>query len=212
MPEHYTLSVRGRTIGFHIYVDVPDSETKVRSLERYFARMPDPHLAIVYPIFVMHHKPGGRDGGGTWRPGEVRGALTGTRAVANTGVPAADIELYVPIRQGMIGISQDRWERGTDRIPATVFHEVGHCVDSLRLVPSGATEADFPGMTTTVCGAGSLMVRRAVEAYARAIYNPRRIFHELPAGESAAAVNDRLLTTLRRSPAFAGVPATWPGT
>jgi hypothetical protein len=211
MPEHHTLTIRGRAIGFHIYVTVPDSEAKVRSLERYFTRLPDPHLDIVYPIFVMEHKPGGRDGGGTWRPGEVRSQVMGAAHTRNTLVPDADIETYVTSRGlGMIGISRDRWERPVARIPATVFHEVGHCVDSLGLVPHGAGEADFPGMNTHACGAGSPLVRRAVEAYARTIYNPRHIYHDLPPGAAAATVNAQLLATLRRSPAFRTVPAGWP--
>lgn len=211
MPEHYTLTIRGRTIGFHVYISVSDTQAKVRDLERFFHRMPDVHLDIMYPIFVMEHKPGGRDGGGTWRPGEVRPQVMGAAHSRNTGVPDADIEAYVASRGlGMIGISRDRWERPMGRIPTTVFHEVGHCVDSLGLIPPGATDTDFLGMNTHACGAGSPLVRRAVEAYARAIYSPRHIYHDLPAGADPAAVNAALLATLRRSPAFRAVPPTWP--
>jgi hypothetical protein len=211
MPEHYSLTIRSRVIDFHIYVPVPGSEAKVRSLERFFARMPDVHLALVCPIFIMLHKPGGRDGGGTWRPGEVRSMVMGAAHSRNSLVPDADIETYVTSRGlGMVGISRDRRERPLGRLPGTVFHEVGHCVDAVGLVPHGATEADFPGMHTRNCGAGNLLGRRAVEAYARAIYRPGQIAHAVPAGGDPAVYNAQLLSTLRRSPAFHAVPPHWP--
>ena len=212
MAEHCPLTIRGRVIEFHIYITVPDSKARVRSLEPYFARMPDQHLDVLYPIFVMEHKPGGRDGGGTWRPGEVRSQVMGAAHSRNTLIPDADLELHVAARgRGMIGTTRDRWERAIARLPSTIFHEVGHCIDySLGLIPHGAAEADFAGMNTAVCGAGNLLARRAVEAYARCIYHPSAIYHSLPPGETPAVANRRLLDTLRRSPAFHGVPPIWP--
>jgi hypothetical protein len=202
-------------IEFHVYVSVPGSQEKVRQLERFFSRLPDQHLRVLYPIFVMERKPGGLAGGGTWPPGAaIEGEVMGAARSRNTGVPDADIERWVVSRRtGLIGLSKDRWERPLGRLEFSVFHEVGHCVDvSLRsgLVPSGATEADFAGMETDRCGQGSLMVRRAVEAYARYIcLGGSRVYHFLPPSETQQHANQRLINALRRSDAFRSVPATW---
>lgn len=211
MPEHYSLNIRGYTVDFHVYVTVPNSDVKVQQLQRFFARMPDQHLAVLYPIFVMERKPGGRAGGGTWPPGLVRSQVMGAGHARNTGIPDADVERLVVSRaSGMIGLSRDRWERPIARLPFTVFHEVGHCVDiALGLVPGGATEADFAGMATDRCGAGNMMARRVVEAYARCICSPNAIYHTLPPRETPASANQRLLGALRRSAAFRTVPAAW---
>jgi hypothetical protein len=156
----------------------------------------------------MHRKPGGRLGGGTWRPSEVSQFIGRSR---NTGIPDEVITQVALSRGlGVIGLSEDRWRRGPGRIEFTLLHEVGHCVDySLGLVPGGASEADFPGVVTTHCGAGDLMIRRAVEAYSRWICAPSRLYNEIPPGETAASVNRTLQATLRRSPGFASVPADW---
>ena len=211
MAEHLSFSVRGFTVEFHIYVTVSGSDQKVRQLEPFFRRLPDAHLAVMYPIFVMDKKPGGRAGGGTWPPGLVRSQVMGAGHARNTGIPDADVDSMVVARgRGMIGLSKDRWERPIARLPFTVFHEVGHCVDiALGLVPSGANDADFAGMETNRCGAGNMVTRRAVEAYARLMCSPSAIYHTLPARETAASANQRLSNVLRRSPAFRAVPATW---
>jgi len=50
---------------------------------------------------------------------------------------------------------------------------------------------------------------RLVEAYARMICRPARVFHNRPLRESAAHANERLIDALRRSPAFRDVPESW---
>jgi hypothetical protein len=208
MPEHHTLNIGGVAVEFHIYVDVSGSVGKVNHLGRFLRRMPVEHVRVLYPIFVMNNKPGGRRGGGTWRLSEVHQFLGRSH---NTHIPDEEITRIALSRaQGIIGLSRDRWEREPGRIEFTLLHEVGHCVDySLGLVPARATEANFPGVTTTHCGAGDHMVRRAVEAYSRWICAPSRLYNEIPPGETAASVNRTLQATLRRSPAFASVPADW---
>jgi hypothetical protein len=134
--------------------------------------------------------------------------------VRNTGIPAQDVDaIAVRKNLGVIGLSLDRWRRPMGRLEFTLFHEIGHCVDyAFRpggLVPSGATAVDFPGMETNRCGAGSMMVRRAAEAYARYMLRPHRIFHTQPGAMSAARANRRIIETLRRSAAFSSVPASW---
>jgi hypothetical protein len=203
-PEHHTITVGGRVVEFHLYVEDADARQHIAQLTPYFARMPASHLAVLYPIFVMKKKPGGALGGGTWLASQVRSEFMGTRHAQNTGVPDSDVErLVISAQSGMLGLSRDRWERPIGLRRFTVFHEVGHCVDAaLGLVPSGATEADFAGMDTNRCGAGNFMVRRAVELYARYICGSDRLYHTLPRSESQVQANRRLLDTLRRMPAF----------
>jgi hypothetical protein len=211
MPEHFTLKVHGYPVEFHIYVSTRNSWDKVRRLEAFFRRLPVEHLAVLYPIFVMERKPGGRVGGGAWPPGIVRSQVMGGGRSRNTGVPDEDVERLVVSRgKGLIGLSRDRWERAMGRLEFTVFHEVGHSIDfSLGLVPRGATAADFPGMVTNRCGSGDLLVRRAVEVYARYICGARHVYHALPALATPARTNRTLISTLRRSPAFRSVPDDW---
>lgn len=157
----------------------------------------------------MQRKPGGRNGGGTWRPGQVRASFLGRSA--NTLIPDGDIQAYVLARgRGIIGLSEDRWLRPPGRIEFSLLHEVGHCVDyQLGLVAAGARAEDFPGVTTTHCGGGNFMVRRAVEAYSRWICAPARLFNSVPEGRTAGEVNRQLKAVLRRSAAFRTVPDTW---
>ncbi len=111
---------------------------------------------------------------------------------------------------GIIGLSEDRWLRPPGRIEFSLLHEVGNCVDyQLGLVASGATEADFPGITTTHCGAGNQMVRRAVEVYSRWICAPFRLYNSVPEGNTPVSLNRQLKTVLRRSAAFRAVPPAW---
>lgn len=213
--EHHALVIRGHTINFYIYVNNPHSVNKVQQLEPFFSRVPDQHLTALYPIFIMDKKPGGRQGGGTWKPEQVPRSFTGTAQIRNTGIPAADIEqLVINPGKGMIGLSNDRWDRSIGRLEFTVFHEVGHCIDFSfppeGLVPANARSTDYNGMASdrSRCGAGNSRIRQAVEAYARYVCSPSRIFHNLPPSESAALANQRLLSTLRRTSAFSSVPSS----
>jgi hypothetical protein len=210
MAEHLTLDVRGHTVAFHIYIDVAGSADKVSHLERFFQRLPDEHLAVLYPIFVIQVKPGGGNSGGTWRPGEVRSQFIGRPN--RTGVPDEDVmSLVVGPGTGMIGLPRARWEKPLARLPYSVFHEVAHCIDvSLGLVPGGATEADFAGISPRRCGAPSLVTRRVIEAYARYICNPNMVLSEtLETGETPVAATARIIGHLRRSRAFNRVTSAW---
>jgi len=214
MADLYKLPVRGHIVAFYVFITTQDPLLRITALARYFEQMPDSHLDRLYPIFVVEEKPGGGPGGGTWPASTDFARMVGGGARARrTHVPDADLQrLIVGPRSGLIAIPRERWERPLDHLPTTVFHEVGHCVDCAcgGLVPSGATDADFAGMNTTSCGAGSPRTRQAVEAYARLLYHPSRIFHDLPPGQTPRAANERLIAVLRRSPAFAAVPASWP--
>lgn len=212
MAEHHTLHVGEAKLDFHVYVDLPDTAGKLDALRPFFARMPAPHLRLLWPFFVMERKPGGGRGGGTWAPGEVRTGVMGTGHSARTGIPDADIERLVVSRNvGMMGIPRDRWVRDIDLLKFTVLHEAAHCIDfQLGLVPAGSTASDFPGMLTDRCGAGNAQSRRAVEAYARCVCRPWKVYHARVPPLSAQELNRRNIDTLRRSPAFVGVPGTWP--
>jgi hypothetical protein len=97
--EQYVAKVRGHAVAFYSYLDSPGFMSKVRQLERFFERLPDRHLAALYPIFAMEKKPGGRLGGGTWRPDEVRGNFSRPGHERNTGIPFAEFErLVLPSR------------------------------------------------------------------------------------------------------------------
>ena len=190
------------------------SEAKVEALRPFFERMPDAHLAVVFPIFIMRRKPGGALGGGTWPRHAIRSDVMGPAHSDNSGVPDDEIKRWIELRgRGLIGLSRDRWERPAGSREFSVLHEVGHCIDVQLggLVPAGATGADFAGMETDRCGAGgALTVRQAVEVYARWMCSPSRVYHFVPPGDSSAAANDRLKRLLRRSAAFRSVPTTWP--
>lgn len=209
MAEHLTLDIRGHTIEFHVYPDVPGTAGKVASLAPVLERLPDRHLAVIYPVFVGERKPGGREGGGTWPANLVRDEVMGEARSRNTGIPDEDIEQYVAgPGKGLIMLSVDRWRRPERRLKFTVMHEVGHCVDfSLGLLANGVRATDLAGMETNRCGAGGMNTRRIVEAYARYFCSPSRIFHTPDPAESSAATNRRLTGVLLRSPAFAGAGA-----
>ena len=217
MSEHYSLRIRGHTIDFHIYVDNPQSEAKVLGLEPYFARLPDQHLRVLYPIFVMKVKPGGELGGGFWPPADVAADFTNTAQGANTDIPFEDIKRYaMRAGTGIVGLTEDRWQRPQDRLPFSVLHEVGHCVDhTLHLTPHGDARNDivrrraFAGMETNRCGHGDLLTRRIVEVYARYICSPSRVSHVPVESETPGQTNARLVEALWSLDAFLTVPASW---
>jgi hypothetical protein len=210
--EHHKIRIRGYTVVFHAYTSAPDLAARVARLAPFFSRLPDAHLAVLYPIFIMLNKPGGRAGGGTWPSGIVAANFMGAAQSANTGIPPADIKLHaLSRRQGIIGLSEDRWGRPMGRLEFTVMHEVGHCVHNALggVIPTSGSPPDFRGMRTDRCGASDLTERRAVEAYARYICRPHGIAHDPVPGETDAETNRRLIGELRRSPAFLTVPASW---
>ena len=49
-----------------------------------------------------------------------------------------------------------------------------------------------------------------MEAYARCVCRPWKVYHVLEGGLSGPELNRRNIDTLRRSPAFSGVSLTWP--
>jgi hypothetical protein len=182
MPLHVPIDVLGTRIDIHIFIGNGVSEVKARGLWPFLRRMPREHVqrALVrYPIFIIRDKPGRGPGGGTWRPSEVRGAFWGRESI--TGVPDADLErLVLTVQKGLIGIPLNRWQRSLDLLKFTVLHEAAHSVDyEMNLSPAGATLRDFRGVRPT-CGAGDLVKRHAVEAYARFILVPARICFRAP--------------------------------
>ena len=213
MPLHVPLLVHGVTIDTYIFLDAPVSElnSKATGLAAFLFRMPPRHVQMAlanYRIFVIKDKPARGHGGGTWRPGEVRDAFWNKIAV--TGVSNEDIQsLVLDAGKGLIGIPQDRWHRSLNLLKFTVLHEAGHTVDyALGLTPAGVSVNDYRGVTPA-CGAGSLVARRAVEAYARYVLVPSRICRDIVPGEAARECNRRIISLLRRSPAFVSVPPSW---
>ena len=211
MSLHVPLRIHRSTIDIHIFLNQPDSEMKARGLAPSLQRMPEQHVqrALVnYPIFILKNKPGRGPGGGTWRASQVRAAFWGREAI--TGVPDVELDrLVIKPGKGLIGIPQNRWTRTVNRLRFTLLHEVGHAVDyELNLSPPDATVNDFRGVRPT-CGAGSMVKRHVVEAYARFILRPGAICRDSVDGETANASNLRVIRNLRRSPAFSGLPRGW---
>jgi hypothetical protein len=203
--RHFPLRAHGLTVDFYDFIDVADSQARVQRLGRFFERMPRAHVAVVYPIFIIEHKPARGAGGGTWRPSEVRTAFM--RHTRNTGVPDDVAESLIASRNsGLIGIPRDRWTQASPQL--TVMHEVAHSVDySLGLVPDGATIDDFAGVRYPKRRVGEY----AAETYARFIYSTHRVCREgsIPADETQTGCTRRLIGVLRRSPAFSGLPEDW---
>jgi hypothetical protein len=197
------LNVRGRRLRFLIYSDDTSPDGRLADITRVLARIPNAHLFCIPPVLIMQHKPGGADGGGYWPGGLWRTTFSGAAHERSTGVPFADLaERLGPHVGSLIGMSRDRW---TGSHPTSTFmHEVGHAVHAeFGLVPAGATAADFPGMMTNRCGAGSGMERRAVEAYARRYTRPSQIYHDLSGtGLTPSQANAALTATLDRSGAY----------
>lgn len=209
MSLHVPLRVHSRTINLYIFISSPDSEAKASGLQPFLERMPEQHVHSAldrYTIFVIRAKPRGGDSGGTWLPGQVRRAFWGRESV--TGVPDADLErLVLNPGKGLIGIPLDRWERPLARLKFTVLHEVGHCVDyRMNLSPPGATAGDFTGVRP-VCGAADIVKRHAVEAYARLVLGAGICRNTAPA--DAGRCNARIISLLRRAPAFSSVSSSW---
>jgi hypothetical protein len=208
MAEHLRLPVGGQVIDIYNFIASPGWEVKARGLARVFGRMPPHHLAAVFPIFIIEHKPAQGPGGGTWKPHEVSTMFAGHEH--NTRVPDADVtRLVMTPGLGLIGIPRNRWEYALPDLEFTVMHEVGHSVDvKLGLKAPRVAVRDFVGVRPT-CGAGDAVTRHAVEAYARFIIRPGGICRDpVPEGNQAAG-NRRVIGHLRASPAFRGLPSGW---
>ncbi len=216
MSEFVNLKIGSSGVSFYIYVNTPNSRQKVLDLESYFRRMPMEHLRVLYPIVIMNHKAGGRDGGGTWTATEVPTNFARPGHERNTGVPNADIQNIFREHgsRGLIGISKDRWERPIGRLIFTIFHEVSHCIQSSfntgGLVASGLRLNDLNGMTERECRSGlNAVTKRMLAVYTHAICAPSQIYHNRVSGETANETNARMLGHLRRSPAFRTVLQAW---
>ncbi len=210
LPIHVPLSVHGHTANVYIFVRFHGAEERARELGPLLQNMPPQQARVFdhYPIFVILHKPGGADSGGTWRPGHVHSVFRGRSVI--TGVPDADVErLVVEPGYGLIGIPQERWQRPMALAKFTIFHEIGHAVDyEMNLAQTGIDAEDYRGVRP-VCGGSSLLHRRLAEAYARYIVRHPHICRDPVPGEEQAASDRRVVTNLRGSPAFRGVPASW---
>lgn len=213
MAIHVPLNIHDARIDIYLFIDVPERENRAKAegLAPFLHRMPVQHVQRAlakYRIFIIKDKPARGPGGGTWRPGEVRGAFWDKERI--TGVSNADLQsLILDYGMGLIGVPQDRWQRTLSSMKFTILHEAGHSVDyELNLTPAGVALEDYRGVTPA-CGAGSLVKRRAVEAYARFILAPSRICRESVSGEDASECNSRLIGLLRRSPAFSSVLPSW---
>ncbi|QDV38439.1 hypothetical protein [Tautonia plasticadhaerens] len=218
-PQHIPITVHEQVIDFFVCISTPDPETKVRLLATFFGRMPPAHLAVLYPFFVIEDKPNHGPGGGTWLRAELEaGAFAGRRHEEATGLSNADVDRLVLSAgaRGLHGIPRDRWERdvGTSAARAewTVIHEAGHAVDYELDLRGTYRVHDYRGITPA-CGAGNLIVRRAVEAYARYIYADRdaAVARESVPSETRAASSSRVIRNLWGTPAFspANVPPGW---
>ena len=188
---HIPIRVRNAVINFYVFIDVPDPSIKINSFVRYFERMPDEHLNVVYPIFVIERNPNGGSGGGTIMPSRVANFKSPRRARL-TLVPDDMVDSLVIDRGlGLISIPRNRWERPVGRLVSTVLHEVGHSVDyELGLRPSAPiTIQDVIGVRPT-CGGGASgsILRHMVEAYARYVINPRTICRD-PGSTHQQAIN-----------------------
>lgn len=218
--EVYTITVHGHTITIFDFINEPGTQAKIDRLREMFLRMPVPHLPVVYPIFLVRrhrHQSEANEGsgGGATMPYRVVRNWSAAHS-RNTQIPMEVIQRHViGQRTGMITIPRHRWVRefGARGGPGFVVpHEIGHCVDAeMRLVPGGATTADFPGVEDgrRFCGHGSAINRQAAEVYRMLLVSPRRLYHFLPSGMSATATNRTILETLRRSRAFNHVPESW---
>lgn len=208
MVEHLRLPVREHSVDFYCFIDSPGWAAKARGLARVFGRMPSHHLAVVFPIFIIEHKPARGPGGGTWRAHEVASMFAGHEH--NTRAPDADVRrLVITPGLGLIGIPRNRWQNALSDLEFTVMHEVGHSVDiKLGLKAPRAHERDFVGVRPT-CGAGDPVTRRAVEAYARFIVRPWGICRDPVPERDSAAGNRRVIRHLRASPAFRALPPGW---
>lgn len=209
MPLHQILRVRKFSIEFHVYVDSPDSPQKIQSLAPYFDRLPDEHLAVLFPFFIMERKPGGRNGGGTWSPREAAAAFNTSGQFDRTKISLQEVQTrIIQPRSGVMGMSKDRWQRDSSKLPFTVFHEVAHCIH-IALGGLAVNDGNYIGISTENCGHPDLQVRRAIEVYSRFICKPNHIYNTLPPEESSRSVNQRLMDLLFQSPAFRTVSPAW---
>ena len=210
LPIHVPLPVHGHIANVYIFVRFAGAETRARELGPLLLNMPPQQARVFdrYPIFVIQLKPHWEESGGTWLPGSVYAAFHGRSAA--TAVPDADVQrLVVTPGFGLIGIPRNRWERPMNLAKFTIFHEIGHAVDyEMNLAQPGIQADDYRGIRP-VCGAATLLRKRLAEAYARYICRHPQLCRDPVPGEDQATCNRRVITNLRGSPAFRGVPPSW---
>ncbi|MEO1396212.1 MAG: hypothetical protein AAFV90_25215 [Cyanobacteria bacterium J06634_5] len=190
-----------------VYSEVPDLETRLNTTSNNLNRLPQSHLDVVDPIFIVDRLPGGRrTGGGYYSPAEVRSAWLGKEH--RTGVSDEDIHDYVLSQPdtGLIAITKAAFENRIYQF--TVFHEIAHSVDHhLGIVPAGSSVSDFAGVRYQHPRVGEY----AAETYARFMLVPNRICRDgsIPANETQSICSQRLTNVLMNSPAFWNVPISF---
>lgn len=183
-------------------------EMRVRSVMESVRRMPAQHLAVLDTILVVEQFPGRRTtGGGYWKNNEL--SLWMSRENV-TGVPALDIRWhtshYRRANAGIIALTRTAMMSSVYQL--SVLHEIAHSVDNhIGITLPGATVNDFRGVHYHAPRPGEY----AADAYSRFIFNPNRVcdLRHLPEGENMRTCSQRLIALLRRSPAFASLPANW---
>jgi hypothetical protein len=221
---HITREIRNCPIHFYNFIDsdanLAVATSKVDGLLQYFARMPNRHLEVLYPILIVKMNPirvrgtdipPERRGGGTCAPGYSRGAVSNQ----TSGVRREEFREIVPRDKGFCLIPENRWI-DSNRCHFTVMHEVGHCIDfnfggthrggGLHPSPSVCHEPTaaiaFAGIREKNCGGQGWGAYQA-EAYARMMICPHRIVED-------ARQNARIIELLMSSPAFAAPPIEGP--
>ena len=199
--ETVPRTVSGREFSFHFYVEIENRDAQLTlAVDNGLARIPQVHLELMdQNILVVERLAGGRtSGGGFYPPGD----RTWYGRERNTGVPDADLDLYLPDDEhGIIAITKTAFERNIVYLSLT--HEAAHSLDSRSSIyPSDAALADFAGIKYPQPRVGEY----AAEAYSRyfaargAICRGEEV---CPHPDSHPRTCDEgIIATLMRSPAF----------
>lgn len=220
---HIKLDLGHHKVHFFVFNDEPldFARAKIATLRPVLERIPPDHINGIAPILLLKERPLGGTGGGTMTSIENLHARNESVNSQRTELWGASYEVIeqVVLRFGRFGGA----DRGIHFIPladwrqsgfaTTVIHECAHGIDnrfSLHRraaagdpLRAGANLAlsDFPNhLAHQACGHGTDLNRRAVNAYVAMITGFRGV---------TAAQQRQILTTLRRSNAFNGVPTSW---